>query len=143
MKIRTTRRVAVLVALAQVHLQELKKQLRASTFKIQVSLTHQAKSSMKESYLSKARKQTCGSRDGSYSKIIHSFNTLILLAKLLSVSLKSSYQSLFIDAIYLHGLYVGTFFHKGIHGFKVYHDSEYFKEKAFFHRDEKEAKKWT
>lgn len=43
----------------------------------------------------------------------------------------------------MHGLYVSTFFHKGVHGFKIYHDSEYFREKTFFHKDEKKAKKWT
>ena len=35
--------------------------------------------------------------------------------------------------IYLNGLYVEPLITDGMKGFRIYHDSEYFKEKKFFH----------
>lgn len=34
-------------------------------------------------------------------------------------------------------------FHKGVKGFRLFHDSEYFKERRFFHTDNMMAEKWT
>jgi hypothetical protein len=42
----------------------------------------------------------------------------------------------------LNGLYVETYFNKGIKGFRVFHDSDYFHEKAYYHKDDTVAEKW-
>lgn len=47
-----------------------------------------------------------------------------------------------VDVIYLNGLYIEPLFHKGMKGFRIYHDSEYFKEKKFFHGESEVAEKW-
>jgi hypothetical protein len=42
----------------------------------------------------------------------------------------------------LNGLYVEPYFVKGIKGFKIYHDSDYFKEKQYFNKDGAIADTW-
>jgi len=42
----------------------------------------------------------------------------------------------------LHGLYVEPYFTKGIMGVRIFHDSDYFKEKTYFHKDQKCMDKW-
>lgn len=44
--------------------------------------------------------------------------------------------------IYLNGLYVEPYFTKGVKGFRIYHDSDYFKSRMFYHKDSKMADKW-
>jgi len=44
--------------------------------------------------------------------------------------------------IYLNGLYVEPHFHKGIKGFRIFHDSQYFIEKHFYHTNNDVADKW-
>lgn len=48
-----------------------------------------------------------------------------------------------IDVIFLNGLYVESYFMKGLKGFKLFHDCDYFKERMYFHKDVKNADKWT
>ena len=43
---------------------------------------------------------------------------------------------------YLNGLYIEPYFHKGVKGFRIYHDSDYFTEKKYFHKDNEVAEKW-
>lgn len=52
------------------------------------------------------------------------------------------FKFVFIDVIYLNGLYVEPYFTKGIKGFRIFHDSEYFKEKVFYHKDQKLIDIW-
>jgi hypothetical protein len=52
------------------------------------------------------------------------------LVRLFTVSL-----FVFIDVIYLNGLYIEPYFTKGVKGFRIFHDSEYFKEKMLYHKD--------
>lgn len=47
-----------------------------------------------------------------------------------------------LDVVYLNGLYIEPLFHKGMKGFRVYHDSEYFRERRFFHPDNEVAERW-
>jgi hypothetical protein len=46
------------------------------------------------------------------------------------------------DVIFVNGLYIEGFLDNGLRGFKICHESEYFKEKAFFHQNMKEADQW-
>lgn len=48
-----------------------------------------------------------------------------------------------LDVIYLNGLYIDPLFHNGVKGVRIYHDSEYFKEKTYFHRQNDIIEKWT
>ena len=50
---------------------------------------------------------------------------------------------MFLDVIYLNGLYIEPYFMKGLKGFKIYHDCDYFKERMYYHKDMKSADKWT
>ncbi len=47
-----------------------------------------------------------------------------------------------VDVIYLNGLYVEPLFLEGKKGFRIYHDSEYFKEKQYVHAEPDVAEKW-
>lgn len=40
-----------------------------------------------------------------------------------------------IDVIYLNGLYIEPYFTKGVKGFRIFHDCDYFKERMFYHKD--------
>jgi hypothetical protein len=40
-----------------------------------------------------------------------------------------------LDVIYLNGLYIEPYFTKGIKGMRIFHDSDYFKERTFYHKD--------
>jgi hypothetical protein len=46
------------------------------------------------------------------------------------------------DVIYLNGLYVEPLFLEGMKGFRIYHDSEYFKEKQFVLSEPDQHEKW-
>lgn len=45
--------------------------------------------------------------------------------------------------IYLQGLYVQHQFHKGLKGFRIYHESDNFLEKQYFHKDSETAERWV
>ena len=47
-----------------------------------------------------------------------------------------------LDIIYLHGVYIDPYFTKGIKGFRIYHDCDYFKERCFYHKDQKLIDVW-
>lgn len=49
---------------------------------------------------------------------------------------------LYVDVIFLNGVYVDPIMIKGFKGFHLFHECEYFKERIFFHKDNKEADKW-
>lgn len=46
------------------------------------------------------------------------------------------------DVIFLNGLYIEPLAYKGMKGFRIFHDSEYFREKKYFHPDNSVAEKW-
>lgn len=48
-----------------------------------------------------------------------------------TLQLKLNYH---LDVIYLNGLYVEPLFYNGVKGVRIYHDSEYFKERTYYHR---------
>lgn len=48
----------------------------------------------------------------------------------------------FVGVIYLNGLYIDSYFTKGIKGFRIFHNSDYFKEKVLYHKDAKYLDKW-
>ena len=42
----------------------------------------------------------------------------------------------------MHGVYIEKLTHKGYKGFRIYHDSSYFKAKTLIHKDNDMAEKW-
>jgi serine/threonine protein kinase len=44
--------------------------------------------------------------------------------------------------IYLDGIYVDTYFSKGLKGLRLYHDSDYFRERTLHHKDQRTMDLW-
>ena len=55
----------------------------------------------------------------------------VLFRLQVTLQLKLNYH---LDVIYLNGLYVEPLFYNGVKGVRIYHDSEYFKERTYYHR---------
>lgn len=45
--------------------------------------------------------------------------------------------------IYLDGLYVEQYWWKGVKGFRLTHDSDYFKPRTYYNKKNEEIDKWT